>query len=248
MAYEKEAVQYIEKWFQRDTEHLVNVVAGPRREAWFNAEAYVALSHRARYKTFVMWGEQEWQTVVGRSVAAAFKELKEKKPDLIGFDGKEGPEAIQFVIESKVIYNGDGTTAVNKTLEDLRRQLLRSMSVTPRASAIGVLYLVWQGGQGTPTKKPRKGDEHNPEPELVFKPKPVEMAKLIPSNFYQRVVKQTGTIFSGLKYQWLRTPSPLGGRGWKSPKTSFKYRYTSFHYYPNIPTSVGLGALALRGL
>jgi hypothetical protein len=216
MAYEKEAVQCVAKWFERDKKHLVDVVAGPKREHWFNAEAYVALSHRARLGTFVMWGEQEWRTVMGKSAEAPVEKLK-KKADLIAFRKSKGPEAVEFVIESKLICNSVSKSKTKDGLTDLRRQLLGARSCFPNAGMIGLLYIVWQRRQ-----------------------------KSNPSDFFDRVASQTDEIFSSVGYEWLRSPSPLRGLGWRISARGLTCRHTSYYFYPLVYTCVGLAALALK--
>jgi hypothetical protein len=142
MAFEAEAATAVCEWLESHADHVVNVCAGPRREHWFNAEAFVALSHKARIDKFIVYGEQSYSTVL-RGTAFLVDSVDGKKlPDIVGFTGDD----IDFVIEGKVILRSDSDAQRKTTLWKLRDQVERAKRCSSSCAALGVAYLISTAG------------------------------------------------------------------------------------------------------
>jgi len=211
-----EAVRCLTEWFEANPVRLVDVVAGPKREHWFNAEAYVALSHAGGTETFILWGEQEWRTALKETRLTPIKRLARLKPDLVARSYKGGIADIRFIIEAKLIYSYDTISDRSEILTKLHEQLTNAKAICPNASVVGLIYLVWHGGAG----------------------------KDLAVSFYKKVGRQIEDIFAK-KQQWIRQPSALRGLEATLSRRGIKWQITSFHSYPNIPTSVGVAALQI---
>jgi hypothetical protein len=58
MAFECEAIRAIFDHFVTKQQLVADILVGPRREGWFNAESFVALSAISSTETFTVYGEQ----------------------------------------------------------------------------------------------------------------------------------------------------------------------------------------------
>ena len=136
-----------------DPARVADVLAGPKREGWFNSEAFVALSRRTEpdaafpgAPTFACYGEREYGTIMASLTAAAPTVYGRRRPDVVVFDGNAGPQGVIAIIETKLFVAGENPTA---ELQRLDQQLGAVRQVLPHAAAIG-LVLVAEAPYRTP--------------------------------------------------------------------------------------------------
>jgi len=182
MAFEELAVKTISEWLESRAKHVIDISAGPRREGWFNAEAFVALSHKANIDSFVIYGEQNYSTILRGTALLADAADAQRLPDLIGFALDKGQYAIDFVIEGKVILRSDAVARRMKALWELRDQVERAKRCCGSCAVVGICYLISNDG-----------------------------ASVEPEPFYKSVGNDLEAILDSLNWRWLREPSALNG-------------------------------------
>ena len=215
MAIEDEVVNTIVAALEAKAQHVTNIVIGPKREEWFNAECFVAMSH---YQTLeasscIVYGEQEYKAALDQTpLAAALAAADEKKiPDLVGYStaAGRGDYDVVFVLEAKVIYRHEDDPARKASLKKLREQLERAKGACPTACAIGIIYLVAIAGHGL---------------------------GVVPEPFLAEMKMAVTTTCNGLQFRWVREPALLAG---------LRLHPTSFPAFPSAHVSVGVGAFVL---
>jgi hypothetical protein len=198
MAYEESAVKTICEWLEQHAGHVIDVCAGPRREDWFNAEAFVALSHKASVDSFVVYGEQRYSTVLRGTAILADAADRGKLPDVIGFIAASPGCDIDFIIESKVILGNDPPAWRNAVLCSLRDQAARAKRCCESSAALGLIYLISAAG-----------------PDVA------------PEPFYESVAADLTSVLSGLNWRWLRAPSSLYGLRLRSTSFAYPATHLS---------------------
>ena len=121
------------------------MLAGPKRETWFSAETFVALCSAARplegnelLPDFSCWGEQQFSTIFDRIEARIGDGEHRRKPDIVCYSPARGEDAIDTVIELKLILNDENP---NACLGELKAQLLNARKLFPRARVLAMLFL-----------------------------------------------------------------------------------------------------------
>jgi hypothetical protein len=144
-----EVLKVIEKHFHTRRTHTARVLSGPKREAWFSAECFVALAQRKILKEgpITHWGELSYSKITKRVKAIAGSGELSKLPDLVAALPTDGNSAISLIIENKVI---SGAENPRKTLSDLKKQMLNARKIRPDAEVLGIIFIV----AATHTKKP----------------------------------------------------------------------------------------------
>ena len=199
MAYEATAVRYIVEWLELNAQHVADVVVGPKREEWFNAESIVALWRYSDIDAFVVFGEQNYREALRET---PFKDAldpshKLKIPDIVAYTPNGEKYEVPFVIEAKVLYRTESKDERRASLTKLREQVSRAKEVCASAGAIGLVYLVSVvGGLG-----------------------------VTPQPFFAETHAQITDVFRGKTLTWLREPSTLKGLQLRS--TSFAYPATT---------------------
>jgi hypothetical protein len=199
MAYEADAVRYIVEWLELNAQHVADVVVGPKREEWFNAESIVALWRHSDIYSFVVFGEQNYREALKET---PFKDALDpthnlKIPDIVGYTPSGDKYDVSFIVEAKVLYRSESKSDRKASLTKVREQILRAKEVCPSTGAIGLVYLVSVvGGLGV-----------SPQP------------------FFAEVHGQINDVFTGNKITWLREPCVL--KGLQLCSTSFAYPATT---------------------
>lgn len=199
MAYEADAVRYIAEWLELNAQHVADVVVGPKREEWFNAESIVALWRHSDIDTFVVFGEQNYREALKET---PFRDALDpthnlKIPDIVAYTPSDDKYDVPFVVEAKVLYRTESKSDRKASLAKLRGQILRAKEVCPSAGAIGLLYLVSVvGGLGV-----------SPQP------------------FFAEVHGLIKDVFTDKSLTWLREPCVL--KGLQLCSTSFAYPATT---------------------
>ncbi len=134
--------------------HLANLVAGPKREAWFNAELFVTLNECGPAfpsGQLAVYGEQSFRTVL-RNAELGGGDLGDRdKPDLVAFH-MSGDEPLAMVIEQKIVYSSDAD-AGESAIQELDRQL-KNGARQLQVPALGVVYLVKAPQTWEPAARP----------------------------------------------------------------------------------------------
>jgi hypothetical protein len=189
MAVEDEIVDAIVKALEAKAQHVANIVVGPKREEWFNAECFVAVSHRQTLEasSYIVYGKQAYKEALAETPLAVVLDAADgaKIPDLVGYSTAAGRDDydVVFVLEAKVFYRHEDPAARATALRKLREQLDRAKRACPTAAAIGVLYLVAIAGKGG----------------------------VVPEPFLTMMKAETLTAFDGINIRWLREPALLAG-------------------------------------
>ena len=100
MAFEREAIDAIFNHFNAKQQLVIDILAGPRREGWFNAESFVALSAITTFETFTVYGEQCYANIPKCVYGTRI-------PDMVGYTPDE---SVAFVIEAKLFFRRDSTS------------------------------------------------------------------------------------------------------------------------------------------
>jgi hypothetical protein len=171
-------VYEVEKHLAQEWQRVADVVLGPRREGWFNAEAFVGLSRGVNPFEdggFSMYGEESISSVAKKVGASKPGQgvSKGRIPDLVGYFPVEGDDAFAFVYEAKVVYTDDSNIA--DVLDELASQVANASAAFPGVPCIGVVYAV---------ANPRG---HNPEPFFKSVSEVME-SKLPDANGYRWVM------------------------------------------------------------
>ena len=135
-------------YFQRKTkaQHTVNILSGPKRETWFSAEMFVAISalqpkgskrNASRSVKFAVYGEQ--------SLSRLDKRLKglRKRPDIVVFDpsklqGSPKDPAVSTLIEVKLFRTNENNI---KEINKLASQLESAANAITTATVAGVVFV-----------------------------------------------------------------------------------------------------------
>ncbi len=195
MAYEADAVRYITDWLEGEAQHVADIVAGPKREQWFNAESFAALWRYNNIDQFVVYGEQTYSTILKETPFrdALNDESKSKLPDIVAFTPIEGNKYdIPFVVEAKVISRNESESKRKASLEKLREALTGAKGICGNAAAVGIVYLVAIAGE-----------------------------KVDPLPFFNEIGRQIDDVFVNESLVWLRKPAALHGLHLRA--TSFAY-------------------------
>jgi hypothetical protein len=131
MAFEQEAVEALFDHFTAKQQLVVDVLAGPRREGWFNAESFVALSTISSTETFTVYGEQCYANMP-TCVAGT------RIPDIVGYTPDE---SAAFVIEAKLFFRRDSDSHRKKHLHRLVEQIQEAKRQCPGAPSVGLIHL-----------------------------------------------------------------------------------------------------------
>ncbi|HEY1987573.1 MAG TPA: hypothetical protein VGG85_19315 [Terracidiphilus sp.] len=146
MAFESEAIRAVFGHFITRQQLVADILAGPRREGWFNAESFVALSAISSPETFTVYGEQCYANIP-RCLAGT------RIPDLVGYTPDE---SVAFIIEAKLFFRRDSANQRKKQLRRLVEQMLEAKRQCPSAPAIGLVHLACLSSD--PLKKKARGD------------------------------------------------------------------------------------------
>jgi hypothetical protein len=136
---------WIEDYFRAHKERTAAVLSGPKRETWFSAETFVALCSEITphpedplFPNFSCWGEQEFATVFALIEAThPLAGEPRRKPDIVCYNASMGIEAVEAVIEIKLVRNDEKPKSC---LTDLKKQLTNASMLFPNAEIIGVIF------------------------------------------------------------------------------------------------------------
>jgi hypothetical protein len=160
---------WIDKYFHTHRIRTAEVLSGPKRETWFSAETYVALCgeisphpENPDLPNFSCWGELEFATVFASlergcpSVGAP-----KRKPDIVCYNVSEGIEAVEAVIEIKLVRNDENA---NACLAELKEQLSNAALLFPYANILGIVFFAMApyktpGTFNTASKRLKQGIE-----------------------------------------------------------------------------------------
>lgn len=143
-----ELANWIANHFAVNQQRTADVLAGPKREAWFSAETFSALCHAAppdpsvpELPVFSCWGEDAFRSIFERVDAALPTPLgaqPRRRPDVVCYLPQNGPNAIDAIIELKLIINDENSSAA---LEDLRSQLQNARVFSSTAKVLGLIFV-----------------------------------------------------------------------------------------------------------
>jgi hypothetical protein len=136
----KDVLKTIESYFSKRRTHTARILSGPKREAWFSAECFVALAQReiAEDGPLTHWGEITHQNISNRVKASPGAGELSKLPDVAVILPTEGNAAVGMIIENKVIL---GSEKPDGPLEKLREQMLNARKIWPEASILGLIFI-----------------------------------------------------------------------------------------------------------
>lgn len=130
---------------------VVDMAVWPRREVWFNSEAFVGISLLNKDRLvpeWMLWGEQQYLTITRElGLPEPADDDAKKSPDIVAYhiDGN-GNTSVRGVIEAKIVYASDmddGTALAS--LKKLHEQMLRARRILPTSFSMGVVYMVHKG-------------------------------------------------------------------------------------------------------
>jgi hypothetical protein len=240
-ATDLEAIDLIVGWFERNASHVLNIAAGPtKREAWFNAESIVALSHGGGIHKFLVYGEQQYESAL-RSCGLTEAEILDPKcvPDIVGYvhsgaDNQRKDEfEVNFIMEAKVLYRAKPESDRKTQLVELRDQLMRAKR--HGQSAIGLVYLISHSGD-RPSKASRDKNTKTEKSLKQIVMGDANIMSLLTDEFHKSIKTEVHNVFKETTYIWLREPAALNG---------MQFGKTSFPESPSMDVSVGLAALRL---
>jgi hypothetical protein len=121
-------------------------LAGPKREAWFSAETFVALSRAAKpvknnefIPEFSCWGEEQFSTVLRKlQTNLVSRGAIERRPDIVCFLPEESVEAIDAILELKLLLNGEDPAS---SVKELKRQMQNARQISSKAKVLGLVFL-----------------------------------------------------------------------------------------------------------
>lgn len=146
MATSTELADWVSNYFAANQQRVAEVLAGPKRETWFSSESFVALSHAASplpdntlLPSFSCWGEQEYTTIF-RNIEAQVGPggQPRRRPDVVCYLPENGPQAIDAILELKLVLNDENPDA---GLTDLKTQLVNAREFAPNARVLGLIFL-----------------------------------------------------------------------------------------------------------
>jgi len=136
---------WIQKYFGVNQQRTAQVLTGPKRETWFSAECFVALAGAlgpdevmSEEGPLTYWGEREFATFFALVKAPLREGSHKRKPDIVCSLPIDGEEAIDTVIEVKLILNDEKPRAC---LSELRGQMLNARQLFPGAKVLGVIFI-----------------------------------------------------------------------------------------------------------
>jgi hypothetical protein len=134
-----------QRLFYYESDPHAQGLAGPKREAWFSAETFVALCKAAKplddnewVPDFSCWGEQQFSTVFKLIKAAQEDGDHKRKPDIVCYRPIDGEDAVATVIEIKLIKNDEDSKSC---LGELKSQLLNARRLFPNSDVLGMIFL-----------------------------------------------------------------------------------------------------------
>jgi hypothetical protein len=138
---------WIANYFAANQQRVAEVLAGPKRETWFSAETFVALSHAAVpdptepiLSIFSCWGEEEFKKMFSKvpaAMPAPTGAQPKRRPDVVCYSPKDGAEAIDAILELKLVLNDENPTA---GLVNLKNQLQNARTMAPKAKVLGLTF------------------------------------------------------------------------------------------------------------
>jgi len=150
MTHYDDAADALVGHFSHHAQRVIDMAIWPRREVWFNSEAFVAISslNEDRFDPeWMLWGEQQYQTTTRElGLPDPSADDARKSPDIVAYHIENEQTSIRGVIEAKIVYAedmGDGRAAAS--LKKLHEQMLRARRVFPAAFSMGVVYMVHRG-------------------------------------------------------------------------------------------------------
>jgi hypothetical protein len=144
-----EIADWTSKYFLENQKRTAHVLAGPKRETWFSAETFVALSYAAKpledneiLPQFSCWGEQQFASVFAKVEAdAGTPEGIRRKPDIVCYLPENGVEAIDTIVEIKLLLNDEKPGSVLEGEKGLKLQMQNARSLCPDAKVLGLVFL-----------------------------------------------------------------------------------------------------------
>jgi hypothetical protein len=100
---------------------------------------------------FSCWGEEQYSTVFKKVKAKAKPGATDRKPDIVCYLPKDGDDAIDALMELKLVLNKENAAAA---LTDLKGQLMNARLIAPSAKVLGVILFA-----GAPLKTPGEFDK-----------------------------------------------------------------------------------------
>jgi hypothetical protein len=134
-------IEIIESHLSANAGRVASVLVGPRREGWFNSEAFVALlgaSNPLDPGGFSVYGEENFRTVLAKLGWTGVGGDPSALPDLVGYGSDDAAPPV-FILEAKLVYDHDrdqGAAAINK----LAAQIDNARQIVPGVPVIGVVY------------------------------------------------------------------------------------------------------------
>ena len=178
MAFEQLAVEALFDHFAAKQQLVVDVLAGPRREGWFNAESFVALGTISTTETFTVYGEQCYANMP-TCVAGT------RIPDIVGYTPDE---SAAFVIEAKLFFRRDSDSHRKKQLHRLVEQIKEAKRQCPSAPSIGLIHLACLSSD--PIRKKAKTDT------VGF--------RISPESLCAKIMRETEAELKAVSSTWLK--------------------------------------------
>jgi hypothetical protein len=178
MAFEREAIETIFKHFKAKQQQVVDILAGPRREGWFNAESFVALGTVCTPETFTVYGEQCYANIP-KCIAGT------RIPDIVGYTPDE---SVAFIVEAKLFFRRDSASRRKKQLYGLVEQIQEAKRQCPNAPAIGLIHLACLSSD--PIQKKVKTDSAG--------------SRVTPDNLCAKIMRETEAELKAAPFTWLK--------------------------------------------
>jgi hypothetical protein len=139
-----EIADWVSNHFAANQLHTANILAGPKRETWFSAETFVALCSASRplkedplLPEFSCWGEEQFATIFKKVSAKQGIGDTGRKPDIVCYLPKDGDEAIDAILELKLVLNSENPiSAVN----DLKAQMNNARGLSSNSKVLGLIF------------------------------------------------------------------------------------------------------------
>jgi hypothetical protein len=179
----QKAVQSIVTRFETKAKDVANVLAGPRREGWFNAESLIALSKQSSLKLKMAYGEQGYRKICKGVSGKTTKGKRRRIPDLVLYNWKNEPLVI---IEAKLVYRSDTAKKRDELIRELADQILEAKNCCPIATCVGIVYLI-----SRTSDRPRKHVRQTTD------------------RFCFEIKTKLEDLLKSMQYNWVREPSIL---------------------------------------
>ena len=134
-------IDAIELHFSKNANRVASVVVGPRREGWFNSEAFVALMEAfnpLEQGGFSVYGEENFKTALLKLNWPDAGGLTSKIPDLVGYSADTNAPPV-FILEAKLVFDHDADRGL-AAIQALSAQLKNARTIVPGVPVIGVVY------------------------------------------------------------------------------------------------------------